>query len=130
MKENIEFTGSDIFPNNSFVNDKKHISICGVDLEELANTYGTPLYVYDENTIVETIKDFQESFTNELENSVISYSTKAFSNPYVLKILNDNGMNIDVVTGGELAVAKHVKYPPERINFHGNNKSLEEYLKI
>lgn len=126
MKENIEFTGSDIFPNNSFVNDKKHISICGVDLEELANTYGTPLYVYDENTIVETIKDFQESFTHELENSVISYSTKAFSNPYVLKILNDNGMNIDVVTGGELAVAKYVKYPPEKINFHGNNKSLEE----
>jgi len=126
MTENIEFSGSDIFPNETFVNAKKNISISGVDLEELANIYGTPLYVYDENTIVETIKDFQKSFMAELEDSVISYSTKAFSNPYILNLLNSNNMNIDVVTGGELAVAKHVKYPPERINFHGNNKSREE----
>ena len=127
MTENIEFSGSDIFPNETFVNDKKNISIGGIDLEELADTYGTPLYVYDENTIVETIKDFQKSFKAELEDSVISYSTKAFSNPYILNLLNENKMNIDVVTGGELAVAKHVKFPPERINFHGNNKSKEEH---
>ena len=84
MTENIHFPESDIFPINTFVNNKKNISIGGVDLEELANIYGTPLYVYDENTIVETIKDFQTSFQSEIPNSVISYSTKAFSNPYLL----------------------------------------------
>ena len=94
MTENIEFSGSDIFPNETFVNDKKNISIGGIDLEELADTYGTPLYVYDENTIVETIKDFQKSFKAELEDSVISYSTKAFSNPYILNLLNENKMNM------------------------------------
>lgn len=126
MTENIHFPESDIFPINTFVNNKKNISIGGVDLEELANIYGTPLYVYDENTIVETIKDFQTSFQSEIPNSVISYSTKAFSNPYLLRLLDENGMNIDVVTGGELAIAKHVKFPSQRINFHGNNKSPEE----
>jgi len=126
MTEKIQFSGSDIFPNNTFVNDKNNISIGDVDLEELADTYGTPLYVYDENTILTTIKDFQDSFNSEIENSVISYSTKAFSNPYLLKLLDENGMNIDVVTGGELAIAKHVNFPPNRINFHGNNKSPEE----
>ena len=93
----------------------------------MADTYGTPLYVYDEDTILATIKDFQESFKYEIENSVISYSTKAFSNPYLLKLLDDNGMNIDVVTGGELAIAKHIEFPPDRINFHGNN-NLKMYI--
>lgn len=126
MTEKIQFSGSEIFPNNTFVNHKNNISIGGVDLKELADTYGTPLYVYDEDTILATIKDFQESFKYEIENSVISYSTKAFSNPYLLKLLDDNGMNIDVVTGGELAIAKHIEFPPDRINFHGNNKSPQE----
>ena len=126
MTEKTQFSGSDIFPNNTFVNHKNNISIGGVDLQELADTYGTPLYVYDEDTILSTINDFQKSFTSEIENSVISYSTKAFSNPYLLKLLDENGMNIDVVTGGELAIAKHVNFPPNRINFHGNNKSPHE----
>ena len=120
------FDGSDIFPNNSFVNEKNNISINDVDLNDLAEEFGTPLYVYDEETIINTIKDFQNSFNSEIENSVISYSTKAFSNPYILNLLNENAMSIDVVTGGELAVAKYVDFSAERINFHGNNKSVEE----
>ena len=124
--KNKTFNGSELFPNNSFVNDKNNISINGVDLKDLAEEYGTPLYVYDEETIIGTIKDFQDSFTNEIEDSIISYSTKAFSNPYILNLLNNQNMSIDVVTGGELAVAKHVKFDPKRINFHGNNKSILE----
>ena len=124
--KNKTFNGSELFPNNSFVNDKNNISINGVDLRDRAEEYGTPLYVYDEETIIGTIKDFQDSFTNEIEDSIISYSTKAFSNPYILNLLNNQNMSIDVVTGGELAVAKHVKFDPKRINFHGNNKSILE----
>ena len=124
--KNKTFNGSELFPNNSFVNDKNNISINGVDLKDLAEEYGTPLYVYDEETIIGTIKDFQDSFTNEIEDSIISYSTKAFSNPYILNLLNNQNMSIDVVTGGELAVAKHVIFDPKRINFHGNNKSILE----
>ena len=108
------------------IRDRNNISINGVDLKDLAEEYGTPLYVYDEETIIGTIKDFQDSFTNEIEDSIISYSTKAFSNPYILNLLNNQNMSIDVVTGGELAVAKHVKFDPKRINFHGNNKSILE----
>ena len=51
------------------------------------------MYVYDEDTIISTIKDFQNSFKSELDTSIISYSTKAFSNPYLLKLLNENDMN-------------------------------------
>ena len=124
--KNKTFNGSELFPNNSFVNDMNNISISGIDLKDLAEEFGTPLYVYDEETIIGTIKDFQDSFTNEIEDSIISYSTKAFSNPYILNLLNNQNMSIDVVTGGELAVAKHVKFDPKRINFHGNNKSILE----
>ena len=60
--KNKTFNGSELFPNNSFVNDKNNISINGVDLKDLAEEYGTPLYVYDEETIIGTIKDFQDSF--------------------------------------------------------------------
>ena len=126
MTKYSEFSGNEIFPNKSLINSKGNISIDSVDLEGLANEYGTPLYVYDESTIISTIKDFQDSFGAELDNAVISYSTKAFSNPYLLKILKENGMSIDVVTGGELAVAKHIDFPPKRMNFHGNNKSPDE----
>ena len=126
MTKYSEFSGNEIFPNKSLINSKGNISIDSIDLEDLANEYGTPLYVYDESTIISTIKDFQNSFGAELDNAVISYSTKAFSNPYLLKILKENGMSIDVVTGGELAVAKHVDFPPKRMNFHGNNKSPDE----
>ena len=77
-------------------------------------------------SILKTIKDFQNSFKSELETSIISYSTKAFSNPYLLKVLNENDMNIDVVTGGELAIAKFIEFPSNRINFHGNNKTIDE----
>jgi|TARA_B110000263_G_scaffold151433_1_gene131472 diaminopimelate decarboxylase len=126
MMQNKTFNGSDIFPKNTIINDKNNISINGVDLKDLAEEYGTPLYVYDEETIIDTIKDFQESFTSEIPDSIISYSTKAFSNPYILKLLDKKNMNIDVVTGGELAVAKYINFTPSRINFHGNNKSIEE----
>ena len=87
--QNKIFNGSDIFPKNTIINDKNNISINGVDLKDLAQEYGTPLYVYDEETIIDTIKDFQESFTSEISNSIISYSTKAFSNPYILVVAMD-----------------------------------------
>ena len=54
------------------------------------------------------------------------YSTKAFSNPAILKIMEEEGMSIDVVTGGELAFALAVDFPAEKINFHGNNKARNE----
>jgi diaminopimelate decarboxylase len=126
MMQNKSFNGSDIFPKNTIINNKNNISINGVDLKELVEEFGTPLYVYDEETIIDTIKDFQESFTSEIQDSIISYSTKAFSNPYILKLLDKHNMSIDVVTGGELAVAKYIDFPPNKINFHGNNKSIEE----
>ena len=124
--QNKTFNGSDIFPKNTIINKNNNISINGVDLKELVEEFGTPLYVYDEETIIDTINDFQESFTSEIPNSIISYSTKAFSNPYILKLLDNHNMSIDVVTGGELAVAKYIDFSPKKINFHGNNKSIEE----
>ena len=126
MNFNNQFIGEELFPNKTNVNSDNNLSINGFDLTKLAEKYQTPLYVYDEDTIISTIKDFQNSFKSELETSIISYSTKAFSNPYLLKVLNENDMNIDVVTGGELAIAKFIEFPSNRINFHGNNKSIDE----
>ena len=88
-----QFIGKELFPNKTDVNSANNLSINGFDLTKLAEKYQTPLYVYDEDTIISTIKDFQNSFKSELDTSIISYSTKAFSNPYLLKLLNENDMN-------------------------------------
>jgi diaminopimelate decarboxylase len=71
-------------------------------------------------------KDFVDSFTTEYPNTRIEYSAKAFTNPAVSRIVEEEGLDMDVVTGGELAVAMATNFPAERLNFHGNNKGREE----
>lgn len=99
------------------------LSIGGCELNNLVENFGTPLYVYDEDTIRSICKQFTVEFNKFYQPTKIEYSTKAFSNPVVNKIIDEEGLDIDVVTGGELAVAIASDFPSGRINFHGNNKS-------
>ena len=115
-----------ILPMTSQVNDEGILEIGGCNLEEISNYYGTPLYIYDENTIRNICKEFVNEFKESYPNSHISYSSKAFSSPYLTKILEEENLGIDVVSGGELSVLQHSKFPSNKVNFHGNNKSYEE----
>lgn len=108
-------------------NDKGHLTIGGVDAVDLANKYGTPLYVMDERTIKGHCRTFQQSIDDNYGGKGLAvYASKAFNCKEMCRIIKDEGLGIDVVSGGELYTALSVDFPPEKIVFHGNNKTEEE----
>ena len=117
---------SEVLPISASVNDAGRLAIQGLDVREIVEEFGSPLYIFDEATIREMSRDFVGNFRRFYPATDIEYSTKAFSNPAVLQIIDQEGLHIDVVTGGELAFALAAGIPAEKINFHGNNKVRNE----
>lgn len=117
---------AELLPITSSTSDDGRLSIGGRDVRELVEEFGSPLYIYDETTIRNICREFATSFQSRYPDSKIEYSSKAFSNPAIIQIIEQEGLHLDVVTGGELAVAAAARFPMERINFHGNNKVREE----
>ena len=118
-----------LFPEKTEINNKGVLEINKNDLSDLVKKYGSPLYIYDENTIRNISKSYVNSFKSKYENIHVSYSSKAFSNPVLSKILSEEGLGIDVVSGGELEILLRSKFPMQEVNFHGNNKSEDELIK-
>ncbi|MBS4173332.1 diaminopimelate decarboxylase [Bacillus sp. FJAT-49736] len=114
------------FYGTSKVNNKGHLEIGGVDTMELVEKYGTPLYVYDVELIRERARGFKNTFEKLGVTSQVAYASKAFSSIAMINLVNEEGLSLDVVSGGELYTAIAAKFPVERIHFHGNNKSREE----
>ncbi len=114
--------------NNRFgVNEKGNLTLGGVDTVELANTYGTPLYVMDENDIRNNCREFKGAFDKYYGgNARVYFASKAFSCKEMYRIVNSEMLCTDVVSGGELYTALSVGFPAEKIGFHGNNKTPEE----
>lgn len=119
-------TDQEIFPLSAGMNDAGDITIGGCAISELASEFGTPLYIYDEDTIRQMCRQFAGGFKDAYERSHVEYSSKAFANPALAKIIAEEGLHMDVVTGGELVFAKAAGFPAEHLNFHGNNKGREE----
>lgn len=108
-------------------NEKGHLTVGGVDATELVKEYGTPLYVMDERTIRGHCRTFQKSIEDNYGGKGLTvYASKAFNCKEMCRIIKDEGLGIDVVSGGELYTALSVDFPPEKIVFHGNNKTDEE----
>lgn len=116
----------DVFPQTSEVNKKDHLVIGGCDTVELAKEYGTPLYVFDETDLRNRCREFKTEFGRRYPNTTVSYSPKAFIAKAMIKLVEEEGLDLDVVSGGELAFARTVNFPASRIHFAGNNKSAEE----
>ncbi|WP_078380114.1 diaminopimelate decarboxylase [Sutcliffiella halmapala] len=114
------------FHGTSQVNEKGHLEIGGVDTIELANQYGTPLYIYDVALIRERARNFQKTFKNLGIKAQVAYASKAFSSIAMFQLAKEEGLSLDVVSGGELFTALVADFPVDRIHFHGNNKSYEE----
>ncbi|AJD91351.1 diaminopimelate decarboxylase [Jeotgalibacillus malaysiensis] len=110
----------------SSINEKGHLTIGGVDTIELANEFGTPLYVYDTQLIRERARGFKETFEKLGVSSQVAYASKAFSSIAMIQLIAEEGLSLDVVSGGELYTALKAGFDPEKIHFHGNNKSPEE----
>ena len=117
---------SEVLPISASVNEAGRLAIQGLDVREIVEEFGSPLYIFDEATIREMSREFIDNFRRFYPATDIEYSTKAFSNPAVLQIIDQEGLHIDVVTGGELAFALAAGIPAEKINFHGNNKVRNE----
>ncbi|MBG0813053.1 diaminopimelate decarboxylase [Planomonospora sp. ID82291] len=98
------------------------ITIGGVDVRDLAEQYGTPLYVVDEEDFRSRCRDYRSAF----EGGEVHYAAKAFLCREAARWIMQEGLGLDVCSAGELAVALSVGFPPERITMHGNNKSPAE----
>ncbi|BCJ85807.1 diaminopimelate decarboxylase [Effusibacillus dendaii] len=110
----------------SRINEKGHLEIGGCDTTELAEKYGTPLYVYDEQLIRETCRAYKDAFEKSSLRYQISYASKAFCTMAMCKLVAEEGLSLDVVSAGELHTALKSGFPAERIHFHGNNKTPDE----
>ncbi|MCM3788333.1 diaminopimelate decarboxylase [Domibacillus indicus] len=108
------------------VNDRGHLEIGGVDVVEAAAQFGTPLYLYDVALIRERARGFKETFDKLGVKAQVAYASKAFASIAMMQLAEQEGLSLDVVSGGELYTAKRAGFPVERIHFHGNNKSREE----
>ncbi len=111
---------------NLKTNEKGNLSIGGVDALELAKNYGTPLYVIDEERIIENYQRLYSVFSDKYANFKIYYACKANTNLSVMRILKDEGSNIDAVSPGEIYTALLVGFKPEKILYTGNNVTNEE----
>ena len=102
------------------------LNISGVGVSELKAQYGTPLYVYDENVLVNQCRTFINNFRSSKFNTEVLFASKAFSCLEVLRIASREGLGVDVVSLGEIHTAYKAGYDMRRAYFHGNNKTREE----
>lgn len=112
-----------VWPRNAVRGKDGTVTIANVSVTELAREYGTPLFVIDEDDFRSRCREMAQAFGGG-EN--VHYAAKAFLCTEIARWIDDEGLCLDVCTGGELAVALHVDFPPERIALHGNNKSVAE----
>ncbi|RZU49961.1 diaminopimelate decarboxylase [Krasilnikovia cinnamomea] len=105
--------------------DDGALTIGGRSVRELATEYGTPAYLLDEADLRARCRDFAAAFAG----ADVYYAGKSFLCKAVVRIVAEEGLFLDVCTGGELAVALAAGFPPERMGFHGNNKSTAELTR-
>ena len=115
-----------IWPDTADRNSKGEIIIGGLSVTSLVEEYGSPLFIFDEAHIRERARQYLSAYNTAEVPTDIYYAGKAFLSTTVAKWLVEEGLRIDVCTGGELAVALKGGINPENIEVHGNNKSVEE----
>ena len=115
-----------ILPESAGVSPAGHLTLGGCDAVALAQEYGTPLYVFDELTLRSQCRAFVDGFTRRYPQTMVAYASKAYAGLALLRLVAEEGLGLDVVSGGELAIALDAEFPPERIHLHGNNKGPEE----
>lgn len=108
-------------------NGAGHLTIGGMDTVELAREYGTPLYLMDEDYIRKICREYKAAMeANFGPDSLVAYASKALSCKYMYKIMKEEGIGADIVSGGELYTALKADFPAEMLYFHGNNKTENE----
>jgi diaminopimelate decarboxylase len=116
-----------LLPDSAQASNAGHLLLGGLDVVELAGEYGTPLYIYDEATIRHRARAYRDALRTAYPGeSLVYYAGKAYCAPWLLRVIAEEGLGLDVVSGGELYTAQQASFPSDRIFFHGNNKSDDE----
>ena len=109
------------------VNYKNHLVIGKNDTVELAKEFGTPLYVLDEDLIRKNCRVYKNSMDKYYGgNGLVLYANKAFCSLFTCRLVKEEGLGIDVVSGGELYTAIKADFSMDKVYFHGNNKTADE----
>ncbi len=108
------------------VNSKGHLEMEGCDLADLAQDFGTPLYVYNEKQIRLRCRDYVNALKENYPNGEVIYAGKSFLTKAMCCLIEEEEVSLDVVSGGEIYTAVEAGYPSRRIYFHGNNKTPDE----
>ncbi|MEB7821420.1 diaminopimelate decarboxylase [Staphylococcus xylosus] len=107
-------------------NDSGELTMGGTSLKTIAQSFGTPTIVYDEVQIRNQMRRFHESFKKSGLNYNVSYASKAFTCLQMVKLVQEENLELDVVSEGELYTALEAGFDPQHIHFHGNNKTKHE----
>jgi diaminopimelate decarboxylase len=111
-----------LLPRSATLDASGRLSVGGCDVAGLAERFGTPLYVYDEGELRARCREYAEAFGAD----AVSYASKAFLCIAMARLVDDEGLNLEVASGGEAFVAQRAAFPAARLSFHGNNKSDAE----
>src|SRR5215212_9982918 len=117
---------SHVYPIGSRIDERGRLEVGGCDVIELAERFGTPAYVYAEDDIRTRARAFMDAFRARTDHFEVVYASKAFPCTAAYQLLAEEGLACDVASGGELYLALLGGFAPERIYFHGNNKSIAE----
>ncbi len=121
----METANQNIKPITTKINTQGNIEIGGCDLVELANKYGTPLYVYDEATIRSMTNSYKDAFKSYPKMRMM-FAAKAFMTKAICRIMQQEGFGLDLCSGGEIYTAKTAGFDMSKTLFNGNNKSYDE----
>ena len=117
---------SHVYPLGTRVNEQGHLEVGGCDVVELAERFGTPAYIYSEEDIRARARAYVEAFASRTADFEVIYASKALAITAVYRLLSEEGLSVDVASGGELHLALRAGVDPARIFMHGNNKSERE----
>lgn len=112
---------------NLSINEKNHLVIGKNDTVDLAKEYGTPLYVIDEDLFRENCRIYKNAMDKYYDGKgLVIYANKAFCTKFSCRVVKEEGLGVDVVSGGELYTALKTDFPMDKVYFHGNNKTVDE----
>jgi diaminopimelate decarboxylase len=117
---------SPVYPRGSRVNEQGHLEIAGCDIVELARDHGTPAYVYAEDDLRWRAREYLRAFAERTDDFEVVYASKALPSTAAYRVFSEEGLSVDVASGGELHMALAAGFDPGRIHMHGNNKSEQE----
>ncbi len=120
--------GSAVYPRGSRVNERGRLEVGGCDVVELAAEFGTPAYVYAEDDMRARARAYREAFERRTDAFEVLFASKSFPCTAAYRLFAEEGLAVDVASGGELHMALRAGFDPARIHMHGNNKSDEEIL--